>query len=112
MDASFERGHQPSMRLAFSLVACHVQHVLTAGDGFRPARVVFEIGGDEGQAMARVGAAFLQHGAHVGLALQAAYRGTHLMASGQELQDGMAANEARSAGNQNCAPRLLLIVQC
>jgi hypothetical protein len=46
-----------------------VQHVLAASDGFRPARVVLEIGADPGQAIARLGAAFLQHGAHVALAL-------------------------------------------
>ncbi len=88
-----------------------MQHVLAAGDGFRPARVVFEIGGDEGQAIARLGAAFLQHGAHVALALQAPHRGAHLMARGQELQDAMAADEARPAGHQNCAHFRLLIVQ-
>jgi hypothetical protein len=83
-----------------------VQHVLAAGDSARPARIAFEIGGEERQAIARLGATFLQHRAYVILALQAANRGVYLMASRQELQDAMAADEARSAGNQNCAHRL------
>jgi len=88
-----------------------VQHVLAAGDGFRPACIVFEIGRDKGQAIARVGAAFLQHGAYLALALQAPYRGAHSMAPGQKLQDGTAADKAGSAGNQNCAHCRLLAVQ-
>ncbi len=81
----------------------HVQHVFAAGDGLRPTRVVFEIGGKESQTFARFGAARLQHGAHVVLALQAPNRGTHLMARGQELQDAVGADKTGAAGNQNCA---------
>jgi hypothetical protein len=83
----------------------HVQHKVAAGDSLRPARVVFEIGGDEVQTIAWLGAAFLQHGAHAALALQTSDRGAHPMARGQELHDGMAADEARPAGHQNCADR-------
>jgi hypothetical protein len=63
-----------------------VQHVLADGDGFRPARIPFEIGGDEGQAIARLGATLIQHGAHVALALQGAYCSAYLMSRGQELR--------------------------
>src|SRR5271166_2894582 len=87
---------------------CHVENVFAAGDGFWPPSIVFEIGGDEGQAIARHGAAFLQHGAHLALALQVPHRGAYLMADGQELQDGMAADEARPAGHQDGAQLLLL----
>ncbi len=37
----------------------HVQHVVTASDSFRPARIVLEIGDDERQAIAGLGAALL-----------------------------------------------------
>jgi len=60
----------------------------------QPARVVFEIGGEEGQAIAGIGAAFLQHGAHVGLALQIPHRGADIVSRSEKLQDGMAADEA------------------
>jgi len=48
------------------------------------------IGGDEGQSITRSGAAFLQ----------ALYRGAYLMAGGQELQYGMAADKARPADHR------------
>ena len=80
------RGHDQLvfvLRDALGKGGRHVQHVLAAGDGRRPARVGFEIGGDERQAIARLGAALLEHRAHVGLALQAAHGRAHLMARGQ-----------------------------
>src|ERR1700722_1784502 len=89
-----------------------MQYKLAASDGLGPARVVFEIGGDKGQAIARLGAAFLEHRAYVALALQTPYGGAHLMARGQELEDGMAGDEARPAGNQNCAHRGFLKFEC
>src|SRR5208337_4635977 len=87
----------------------HVQHVLAPGNGFPPTRVVYEIGGEEGQAIARLSPAFPQQSAHVALALQAAYGGAHLMPRGQQLQNGMASDEARPAGNKNCAHPASLI---
>ena len=70
-----------------------MQNVFATGDGLRPACVVFQIGGEEGQAIAWVRAAFFQHGADVGFALQASHRGAHLMAGGEKLQDAMATDE-------------------
>ena len=90
----------------------HVEHVVAAGDRLGPARIVFEIGGDEGQAIARLGASLLQHGAHVTGAIQVPHRGAHLVARLQELQDAVAADEPRAAGNQNGAHRRLILVQC
>ena len=86
---------------------CHVQHIFATRHGLRPARVAAKISGDEGQAITRRGAAFLQQRAQVALALQAAHGGAHLMARGQQLQDAMAADEARPAGDQDCADRRL-----
>jgi hypothetical protein len=71
-----------------------VQHVVAGGDGFPPARVICEIGGEERQAVASLGSTFFQHGAHVGFALQVSYRGTDLMASGEELQNSVTADKA------------------
>jgi hypothetical protein len=82
-----------------------VQYTFAAGDGFRPASIGFEISSDEGQAIARLGPAFPQHGAHRILAVQISNRGAHVMARGQQLQNGMAANETGASGNQNCAHR-------
>lgn len=73
---------------------CHVKNVFAAGDGFWPPLILPEIGGDERQAIARHGAAFLQHGAYLALALQAPHRGAYLMAGGQELHDGMTTDKA------------------
>jgi hypothetical protein len=64
-----------------------VQYVLTAVDGLRPAHIPFEIGFEKGQTIARLGTAFLQHGANATLSLQAPYRGPHLMARVPELKD-------------------------
>ena len=80
-----------------------MQHVVAAGNGLRPARVVFEIGGHERQAIAHLGAADLEHGAHLGLALQASHRGAHLMPRIQKLDNAMTADKSRSARHQNCA---------
>ena len=84
-----------------------MQDVFTAGDRSRPAGVAFEISGNERQAITRLGAALPQQCAHVALAPEIADRGAHLMAGGQKLQDAMAADEARPAGDQNCAHRCL-----
>jgi hypothetical protein len=54
-------------------------------------------------AVARFDATFLQHGAYVTLTCQASHGGAHIMTRRQELQDAMAAYEARSSGDQNCA---------
>jgi hypothetical protein len=80
-----------------------MQHALAAVNGLCPARVADEIGGDEGQAVGRFGSTLLEQGANVTLALQAPDRRAHLMARRQELQDAMAADEARTAGHQNGA---------
>jgi hypothetical protein len=64
-----------------------VENVFAVGDHFWPSLIVFEIGGDERQAIALHGAAFLQHGAHLALALQAPHCGAYLMTDGHELQD-------------------------
>ena len=71
-----------------------MQHIVAAGDGFRPARVVCEIGGYERQAIAGFSSAHFQHRAYVAFALQVSYRGADLMARGEELQNGMAADKA------------------
>ena len=76
-----------------------MQHVFAASDGLRPACVVFEIGSEEGQAIARLGSAFRQNGAHVAFALQIPHSGADVMACGQKLQDAMTADETRPAGH-------------
>ncbi len=57
---------------------CHVQHVVAASDSLRPAGVVFQIGDEEGETVARFRSATrLQHGADIGFALERADRGAH-----------------------------------
>jgi hypothetical protein len=107
-ERAFTRGHDQ-----FVLVLGNVrwkrrgdvQHVLAALDRLGPSGVVLEIRSEEGQTAAGLGATLLQKRAHVVLTLEVSYRRAHLMARGQELQDGVAADEARAAGYQNCAHR-------
>jgi hypothetical protein len=82
-----------------------MQHVVAARNRLRPAGVIFEIGCEKRQGFARSGAAFLQHGAHVGLALRIPDGRTYLMARSQQVQDAVAADKARASGNQNRARR-------
>ena len=66
--------------------------LVTGGSGFiGPARVLLEIGGEERELAAGLGAALLQHGADGGLAFETADGGSHLMSRGEQLQDGMGA---------------------
>ncbi len=81
----------------------HVQNVVAARGGFTPAGVTGEIGREQRQALARLDTRLPEHGAHVRLAIEAAHRGAHLMARGQELRDAMAADKAGSAGHQHKA---------
>ena len=69
------------------------RYILTAGNGFRPPSIIFEISRDERQTIARFSAAFPQHGAHVRFPLQVPNRGPYLMTRGQELQDAMTADK-------------------
>ncbi len=80
-----------------------MQHVVAAGDGFGPAGVFLEIGGDEAQAIAGISTGFLEGGAHAAFAIHTPYGRAHLMARGQELEDRVAADEARAAGDQDFA---------
>ena len=88
-----------------------MQHVFTAGNRWGPAGVLFQVGGEELETIARLGAAGLEQGADVGLACEVADRGPHRVAGGQKLQDAMAADESRSAGYQDCAHRGLARVR-
>src|SRR5262249_4957620 len=71
--------------------------------GFPPTPILFEVGGEEGQTVARLGSSLLQQGPHLCLALEASNRRANLMPTRQKLQDAMAADESRAAGHQNCA---------
>ncbi len=79
----------------------HVQHEVATGRGFGPAGVGGEVGGEERQALAGVGARGLQHGAHLGLALERAHRGAHAVAGREQLQDAVRGDEARAAGDED-----------
>ena len=78
-----------------------MKHIVATRDGVRPSAVILKISGEETQPVARIRAAFLEHGAHIGFALQMTHRRAHLMAGGQELQNGVAADKPGSAGDQN-----------
>ena len=80
-----------------------MEDVVAAGDGFGPACVLFEVGGEEGELIAGRRAADFEHRADIGLALEVADGGADLMAGGQKLQDGMGADEAGAAGDEDCA---------
>jgi hypothetical protein len=86
-----------------------MQYEFAASGGLRPAGIAFEIGGGERQAIAWLGATLAQHCAHVAFALQVAHGRAHLMARGEKLQDAMAADKARPAGDQNHAHRNVLL---
>jgi hypothetical protein len=105
-ERAFARGHDQLVLVlgyARRKRRRHVQHVVAAGGRLRPARIACQIGGDEGQTIARFGAALPEHGAHLALAPKVAHGGPHPMARGQELKDGVAADEARTAGYQDYA---------
>ena len=82
-----------------------MEDVIASGDGFAPARVIFKIGGEEGETVARavLDAAFHQHLADLRFALEVADSGADLMAGGEEMDNTMAADESGSAGDQNGA---------
>ena len=52
-----------------------------------------------------LGAAYLQHGAHIGLALQMPHGSARGMPGGQQCENGVAADEPGAARHQNCAHR-------
>jgi hypothetical protein len=79
-----------------------VQDEVAARNRLSPTRVIFQIGSKKSQAIARVGAANFQHGAHVALAFQASNGRADLMACSQKLHDAIAADKTRAAGYQNC----------
>jgi hypothetical protein len=58
----------------------YVQHIVAAGDSFRPSRIVFKIGGEETQAISRIGAALLQQCPHIAFTLQVADSRPNLIA--------------------------------
>jgi hypothetical protein len=81
-------------------------------DGFRPAGVVFQFGGEEGQAITRPHATLLQPSADIAFSPQAPDGGTHLMTCSQKLQDQMTADEAGTPGYQNGAHCRLVMDLC
>jgi hypothetical protein len=78
-----------------------VEDVVAAGCGFGPAFVFFEIGNEEGEGQFWLCASVEEHGADFGLARGVADGGTHDVASGEELEDGVAADEAGASGNED-----------
>ena len=78
-----------------------MEDVIATLDRLGPARVLLEIGGEEGEHRSRVGrAALLQHGQHIVAALEVADGGADLMSRGQKLQQTVAADKAGPAGDQ------------
>ena len=71
-----------------------MQHEIAAGHRLRPAGIGLQVGGGERQRVAGFSSANFQHRAYVAFALQVSYRGADLMARGEELQNGMAADKA------------------
>jgi hypothetical protein len=66
-----------------------------------PAIVLFQIGGEEGEPIARVGARRGERRAHFGFARQIAHRGADPMPRFEEFEDHMASDEARAACHQD-----------
>lgn len=83
-----------------------VENVVASGDALRPAGIALKIGGEEGEAVGKVGgigSGLLEAGADFGLAAKIANGGADLMAGGEKLKDGVAADESGPAGDKNCA---------
>src|SRR5439155_9261378 len=81
------------------------QDTAAAGDSVRPTGVGTELGGHDGQAVARVDAGPLDRGAHRRLARDVPDGGPHVVATAQQLRDAPTAEETRPPGNEDrCAP--------
>lgn len=79
-----------------------MQDEVATGGGFGPACVGHEVGGGEGERLARwLRAACLEHGAHAGFTIERTHRGPHAIAGVQQLQDAVCADESRTAGDQD-----------
>src|ERR1700722_18062349 len=78
-----------------------MEHVVTAGRGFTPTRVVLKTAREESKTVARRRTARLEHGADIAFALQIADGGANLMARFQKLKNAMGADEPRPARDQN-----------
>jgi hypothetical protein len=83
-----------------------VQHVVTARDGLGPAVVGAEVGGGDGQVIARVDAGPLDRRAHRRLARDVPDRRADLMAAPQQLGDAPAAEETRPSGDEDRCARV------
>jgi hypothetical protein len=77
----------------------HVQDIAATRCRLRPPSIGFEISGDKRQAIARLGPAFPQHGAHITFAAQVSHGRAYLMACGQQPQNRVAADETGPAGD-------------
>ena len=77
-----------------------VQHEIAAGSRFLPAFAGSQVGGEEAQAFAGIGAVRAQQFAHAGFAAGVAHGGAHLVPGLQQLQQRMAADEAGTAGDE------------
>ncbi len=83
-----------------------VQHVLTAGDGLRPAIVALEIGGERNASRSPGSAPPSRNSARTSasrLRLPDGRPGLHLMACREQLRDAMTADESGSAGDEDVA---------
>ncbi len=74
----------------------HVQHEVAARCRFDPAVVLMEVGGEEFHGLRRFGGgpADAEHRAHCFSPFQIAHGGPHAMPGGQQLEEGVATDEA------------------
>ena len=90
-----------------------MKHVVAAIDRIAPAGILRQVGGEERKRLSRRRAALAQHREHVAVPVRMAHGGPHVVAGGQQLQDGMHPDKTRPARNQNrCSlPNFLSIMR-
>jgi hypothetical protein len=80
-----------------------MKHVVAAIDRIAPAGILRQVGGEERKRLSRRRSALTQHREHIPAPVRMTHSGAHVVAGGQQLQDGMHPDKTRPACNQNRA---------